>query len=444
MIDYTYIDIQNPWWRQKEAIMQDEKILEFERLTYQHWPNNVLDLPVFPGAIHVITGLRQTGKSTAIKLYIRKLILDGFDPKHIFHFNCDALASQKDLTDLLIEFDRLSTKTLQTVVFLDEISAVENWALAIKWLADSGILKNKTLFLTGSSSINLKRGGELMPGRRGLGQDIIFHPLNFWEYCHLVGKASARIKLSASQKTIDSLREIDTGVKLHWKKFIKTGGILRNINYGVNEQTNDLYLKTLKSELYKFGKKEDSLREVIRKILASLTAQTSYVNIAEEAELGSKNTAIEYLGFLTDSYFVSEAKFWDINQDKPILKKNKKFYTTDPYILWLFSSFVSGELDFSRLEGIFDESKLVENFIASEISKSGLRFYFYQNSHEIDFYLPSQKLGIEVKYKPKIISSDLIGLAPAKTKLLISKNTLEVRDEVLIVPVHLFSWIDLG
>ena len=155
MIDYTYIDIQNPWWRQKEAIMQDEKILEFERLTYQHWPNNVLDLPVFPGAIHVITGLRQTGKSTAIKLYIRKLILDGFDPKHIFHFNCDALASQKDLTDLLIEFDRLSTKTLQTVVFLDEISAVENWALAIKWLADSGILKNKTLFLP--RKINLIR-----------------------------------------------------------------------------------------------------------------------------------------------------------------------------------------------------------------------------------------------------------------------------------------------
>ena len=121
------------------------------------------------------------------------------------------------------------------------------------------------------------------------------------------------------------MRIVETETKSLLKRFLKTGGILRNINYGVTEQSNDLYLKTLKSELYKFGKKEDSLREVIRKILSSMTAQTSYTNIAEEAELGSKNTAIDYLGFLVDSYFVCEAKFWDIYQNKPILKKIKSF-----------------------------------------------------------------------------------------------------------------------
>lgn len=443
MIDYTYIDIQNPWWRQKEAISRDEKILEFERLTYQHWPNNVLDLPMEKGAIHIINGLRQTGKSTAIKLYIRKLILDGFNSKHIFHFNCDALSSQKDITDLLLEFDRLNPKDSQLAIFLDEISAVENWSSAIKWLADTGTLKNKTLFLTGSSGINLKKSGELMPGRRGKGQDIVFSPLSFWEYCHLVDKVPNRIELSTPIKTLDQLREINIGSKSLLKKFLTSGGILRNINYGVTEQSNDLYLKTLKSELYKFGKKEDSLREVIRKILGSMTAQTSYTNIAEEAELGSKNTAVEYLNFLSDSYFVTEAKFWDIHQNKPILKKNKKFYTTDPYILWLFSGFVSGELDFSRLEGVIDDSKILENFVASEICKSGLRYYFYQNSHELDFYLPEQKLGIEVKCKPKIVSNDLMGLESAKSKILVSLNTLKVQGDTLIVPAYLFPWINL-
>lgn len=444
MIDYSYIDIQNPWWRQKDAISQDEKILEFERLNYKYWPENILDLPIDSGAIHVINGLRQTGKSTAIKLYIRKLLKDGFEAKNIFHFNCDALSSQKDITDLLIEVDRLNPKVSQMVIFLDEISAVEGWSSAIKWLADSGLLKNKALFLTGSSSINLKKSGELMPGRRGRGQDIVFSPLSFWEYCRLVGKAPDKIDLQTPLKTQNKLREVNLEIKLLWKKFLITGGILRNINYGVTEQSNDLYLKTLKSELYKFGKKEDSLREVIRKILSSITSQTSYVNIAEEAELGSKNTAIDYLGFLSDSYFITEAKFWDIHQDKPILKKNKKFYATDPYILWLFAGFISGELDFTRLEKMIDKSQIMENFVASEIYKNISRFYFYQNSHELDFYLPHQKIGIEVKNKPKIVANDLAGLEPAKTKILVSQNTLEVREDILIVPAYLFSWIKLS
>ena len=110
----------------------------------------------------------------------------------------------------------------------------------------------------------------------------------------------------------------------------------------------------------------------------------------------------------------------------------------------MFAGFVSGELDFSRLENVIDESKIMENFVASEICKSKSRFYFYQNGHEMDFYLPDQKLGIEVKYKSKIVSSDLEGLTPANTKILVSKNTLEVRDGILIVPINLFSWIKLS
>jgi len=79
------------------------------------------------------------------------------------------------------------TRQKEYAIVLDEISSVEKWPQAIKWLADNGFLKDSTLFLTGSSSVKLKKSGEFMPGRRGLGQDMIFLPVTFKEYLALNG-----------------------------------------------------------------------------------------------------------------------------------------------------------------------------------------------------------------------------------------------------------------
>lgn len=72
-----------------------------------------------------------------------------------------------------------------------------------------------------------------------------------------------------------------------------------------------------------------------------------------------------------------------------------------------------------------------------------LEFYFFRDSKELDFYIPELKLGIEVKYKEKISSSDLEGLKYAQKKLLVSKNTLEARNGALIIPIHLFGLMNL-
>ncbi len=80
--------------------------------------------------------------------------------------------------------------------------------------------------------------------------------------------------------------------------------------------------------------------------------------------------------------------------------------------------------------------------MATELYKNGAEFYFVQNSRELDFYLPKEKVAIEVKYKDKITSEDLkpLELAPDNfRKILVSKNTLETRGQVEIIPVALFS-----
>lgn len=441
MIDYLYLQIQNPWWENGGSIDEDEKIKEFNGLKYRYIPKQILSIPPVVKNIHIISGPRQTGKSTALKLYIKQCLKERIDPQNILYFNCDALSNEKDVIDLIIEFNKTREKD-KTIILLDEISSVANWPQGIKWLADSGQLKNTALFLTGSSSINLKKSGEMLPGRRGKGKDINFLPISFYDYLILKGMEVEKIKLN-SPNALTTLQRLVEKTKKHYLDFICTGGFLRNINYGLSEETGDLYLKTLKSELFKNGKKEDSLREVVKKILNSLSSQTSYTNIAEEAELGSKNTAIDYLNFLSDSYFLKETKFFDIPQQRVILKKNKKFYTTDPYIVWLFESFVTGSLNFESLRGLVDNTKLTENFIATELTKKGVPFFFYQNSSEMDFYLPNGSIGIEVKYKNKITNGDIKFPNGLNKKIIISQNTLEERDDIFIIPAHLFSLIEL-
>lgn len=440
MIDYVYLQIQNSWWENKDSIDQDEKIKEYDGLKYPYIPQTVLSLPLAFKNIHLITGPRQTGKSTALKLYIRQCLRKGVNPQSVMYFNCDALSSEKDVIDLIIEFNK-TRENQKTAIFLDEISSVSNWPQGIKWLADAGQLKKATVFLTGSSSINLKKSGEFLPGRRGGGKDIAFLPVSFYDYLKLRGVDAEKLKFGDPHSLV-RVRRFTEKAKKHYNEFIVTGGFLRNVNYGLSEETNDIYLKTLKSELFKDGKKEDSLREVIRKILNSLSSQTSYTNIAEEAELGSKNTAVEYLNFLSDSFFLKEVKFYDISQKKVILKKNKKFYALDPYILGLFEGFVTGSLNFLPLYNLIDRSKIAENFIASELVKKGKDFFFFQNSREMDFYLPNKNLGMEVKYKNKITSEDIKFPDTLSGKILVSQDTLEKRDNVFIIPVYLFPLLD--
>ncbi len=433
MIDYTYLNLQNPWWDNPSAIHNDQKLAEFDGLKWKYIPREILTLKLHAQDVHIITGPRQTGKSTTVKLYIRNLLEQKFPPRSILFFNCDALSRQQEIISLVVDFIKENGND-KKAFFLDEITSVENWPQAIKWLADAGQLANATVFLTGSSSINLKKSGEFLPGRRGKGKDMTLLPVRFRDYLTLK-------KMTIENPKRKSLESINAC----FEAFLLSGGYLRNINYGAAENT-ELYLATLRSELFKAGRKEDFLREVVKKLLASLSSQTSYTNIAEEAELGSKNTAIEYLGFLINSFFLCEVKAYDPHQKRTILKKNKKFYASDPYLIWLFHCFVWGNenpTDFvTSYQGATDKGKLVENFIATELYKSGVEFYYSQNSRELDFFLPKEHIAIEVKYKEKITTEDIrpLSLAPLHaTKILVSKNTLQDLEGVSIIPASLVT-----
>jgi len=456
MIDYNLLTIQNPWWQNSGFIKDDSKIKEFDASLIKYLPKEILNLNLKNQAINIVSGPRQTGKSTAIKLFIKKLLKQDFPAERIFYFNCDALDSKQELIELIMFYFEIINKKGKTplnYLFLDEISAVKDWPFGIKWLFDTGLLKNSKIILTGSSSINLKKSGEFLPGRRGGGLDIKFLPINFFKFFKLL---HPQFCLPKKFKIINDLEKLQfelakekINIKKLYHDFLLTGGFLKIINLNLKKElsgtTVELYINTLKSELAKFGKKEINCRHILKKIVDSLTSESSYSNIAEEAELGSKNTVIDYINFFKDSFFLQEVLFYSLPQKRIVIKKNKKYYPTDPFLVWIFQAFI---LASNQIEGLYQkyldsplDSQLAEVFVSSELYKQDFDIYFYKNSKELDFYLPKKNLGLEVKYKNKLISTDFKGLSLAKKKILVSKNTLEQRKDVLIVPAYLFGFM---
>lgn len=70
-------------------------------------------------------------------------------------------------------------------LFPDEISGVKDWQRGIKYLYETGRLKNSTAIMPGSHVLDIHRAAERLPGRRGVragSVDKVLLPLKFAEY----------------------------------------------------------------------------------------------------------------------------------------------------------------------------------------------------------------------------------------------------------------------
>lgn len=69
-----------------------------------------------------------------------------------------------------------------SVIFLDEITFVEDWWRMIKARIDRKMFKNDAVMTMGSVSMEILKKRENFSGRRGYGKDLYFYPLDFNEY----------------------------------------------------------------------------------------------------------------------------------------------------------------------------------------------------------------------------------------------------------------------
>ena len=137
----------------------------------------VNDIDVRSKEVIDLTGVRRSGKSSILKLLIKKLALsDNFifinfeDPYFIEHNNPSVI---EEIVEIYKEYFSHNLKYL----FFDEIHVVKDWEKAVRKLRDSEKYK---IFITGSSSKLLSREmSSLLTGRH-----LSYHifPLSFREF----------------------------------------------------------------------------------------------------------------------------------------------------------------------------------------------------------------------------------------------------------------------
>lgn len=394
------MDEYNPWWVGKQHwVYQDW--LESE----VRWVPHIISMfDVKPFSLNFLIGPRQIGKTTAIMIYIHERLLKMFKPESIFYISCDELSDYHELGELLDSYLRFRDNigVRSSVIFIDEVTFVDEWWRALKSRIDQGKLKNDVIFVSGSASIDLIAGKERFPGRRGHGEDYYLLPLTFNEYEKSIKKrriVEKPVSLNNLGDLLDANRLLKKTIENDFQEYLATGGFPLSIKEyykrGTILESYKTYLDWLRTDIIKNGKSDKVARDLVGLIIRSRLSPLSWNTLGKEIGL-SPNTVRSYIEFLENIFFLKTQMFMDPN-GKVYRRKNKKIHITDPFLYDMAARWTR--------ENVTEEQK-VESLVATHIARI-TEIYYWRNSTEIDIIIKTNdnKLyGIEVKWtlKPTI------------------------------------------
>jgi len=382
----------NPWWSGEP----DLGYLAWAQQPIRWVPDLINEIPLDPFSLHFITGPRQVGKTTAMKILIGRLLEQGRDPKSIFYYSCDELTDHHELGEVMDGYyrSREAWGLDSSVLVLDEITFVKEWWRSIKSRIDAGVGKKDVIIITGSVSVDLLKQREMFPGRRGNGMDLVLMPLDFSTYSRVVGGLDLMrgnlddldTALAANRMHSDKLRRL-------FDRYMLSGGFPLAIQdlerYGkVSPETERTYLDWMKGDWSKAGKSDRYMKEVLAYLVRAKGTPISWNGITSETSIDSPHTVRSYIEVLEGMY--AALILHNLRPDGRIeYKKNKKVHLFDPFLMRLATNY-AGE----------DHSKdwAMEAVAASHIARR-TDAYYWRGKTECDIVavVNGQHVGFEVK-----------------------------------------------
>lgn len=484
---------QNLWWRNPEGIETDKHIAEFRKSTVKWNPTLRRKFTLEKDIVYTLRGPRQVGKTTLLKNMIRDLLMQGVNPRRMFYYTCDLVDNPKNLVDIVskyVDTVRPNSKN-RMYIFLDEISSVRDWQKGIKHLWDTGKLQNTTVILTGSHTLDIKKGYERLPGRRGITNDVpdkILVPMKFSEYVgtlnpelHKVLRNNGLFAVDIRNKCIEDLvggkisKHIE-GLLLYTKElqdlfddYVITGGIPKVINEyrergNIPESVYKTYIDSIIGDLHRWDKRESYMRQLTSRVLETLGNPVSWNTLKDGTDVSTHSTAAEYIDTLKDIFVLISLYRLDVTKSGPAHEKEKRLHFHDPFILHALRSWVKSGDPYEQTReyvkdpqrvGIIAEGVVADHLVRYAFSQSRQKSLFsYENvlfywkskrDREVDFVLRmnGDYTPIEVKYQSKVVKKDKFGLIDfsktgrAKGGILLSKGSTSPGDFVTI-PVSIF------
>lgn len=350
--------------------------------------------------VKILTGVRRCGKSTILKMIMKKLkeernIVD----EQILNYRFDSM-EYEDMTtkELYLELKSKILQDKKTYLFLDEIQEIEGWEKVVNTLASDF---DVDIYITGSNSRMMSSEiSTYLTGRY-----ITFHiyTLSFEEY----------LTFKKSYTTLKDLKQ-------EFSNYVRLGGFPATHlqDYSQDEVytiVKDIYNSTIFSDIVRRNqiKKIDQLERVVKYTFNNIGNTFSAKSIsnylkAEQRKIDNE-TVYNYLEKLQKAYILHKCSRYDL-QGKAILKTQEKFYLADI------------SLKYSVLGYSVDSiASSLENIVYLELKRRGYDVYIGKmNDKEIDFVATKQNNKIYVQVTQEIKSE--------KTQKREYDQLLEIRD----------------
>ena len=356
-----------------KQIMVDQKDI------YLNNPLIVRHYPLEENVNYCFVGIRRTGKSYMMYQQIKTLLDKDIPLSQIVYVNFEderLLEMTSDDLNTILEIGlELSGTENRPYLFLDEIQNIDGWEKFVRRIADMKYKVN----ITGSNSKMLS--SEIASTLGGRFVIMKIYPYSFAEYLIANGKGKNYLDTISTSDKADVLAQYNEYVtfgafpELVEIKSKRTflSSIYQTVYLGDiitrNKITNDFAIKLL-----------------LKKIAESLTKPLSFTRLTNIAKsvgtsLG-KQTVINYVGYMTDSYLI----FPLTNYAAKLVAKetSPKYYFMDTGLVGLM---------------LLDcKSALLENLVAIELLRryGQENVFYFENNATIDFYVPTEKLAIQV------------------------------------------------
>lgn len=433
-MDNSSLFLYNPWWSNPDSITGDRNVKE----ALSRKPSKTY---IFEDKNLLIIGPRQVGKTTFLKLVILDLIKSRkVDPKQIFYFSCDSMLRNTRISELVSQFRNLPfvRKDARIYVFLDEISFLDSWNSEVKSLIDAGLFDDNRIYLTGSSSVSLKR--ETFPGRNI--EIRKFLPLTFREYCRLFAQEELRSIIESipheSGEILSNTRELSPYLlefNALFDNYLQSGGFLASSYRYMNHEdlipVYDLYWSVLLGDLARERRSPDTGKAVVQGVIKNYGSLYGYSSIAKEMDISSHVTVKEYLELFDELFLTFSVYQFDYPRTKVLFSHQRKTYFIDPF---MFHTFMYKLYNLSINSEKYPA--LLEGAIGSNLKRSDENLLLLKEKREVDFYLPSKEMGIEVKAS----SADTrdFNSSSVKKRFILSRDTFKLDGPVKIIPSSIF------
>ena len=350
--------------------------------------------------VKILTGVRRCGKSTILKMIIKKLKEEKHvDDEQILNYRFDSM-EYEDMTtkELYLELKSKILQSKKTYLFLDEIQEIEGWEKVVNTLASDF---DVDIYITGSNSRMMSSEiSTYLTGRY-----ITFHiyTLSFEEYLTF-------------KKSYTNLKDL----KQEFSQYVRLGGFPATHlqDYSQDEVytiVKDIYNSTIFSDIVRRNqvKKIDQLERVVKytfnNVGSKYTAKSISNYFKSEQRKIDNETVYSYLEKLQKAYILHKCSRYDL-QGKDILKTQEKFYLADV------------SLRYSVLGYTVDSvASSLENIVYLELKRRGYDVYIGKiKDKEIDFVATKQNEKIYVQVTQEIKSE--------KTQKREYEQLLEIRD----------------